>query len=293
MFPDGSFIDEWGLRRKAGKFYLDVASPAPLAHAEDVDEIENYAYWPDPNNDRSAEGLRKVARALDDAGYAVCGLLVGTGGPLETANHIRGFSKFMEDLHLRPRIARAILDKIVELQTEMVDMFLDEVGDYLTLMTTSDDLGSQRKGFFSLKTYRDLIKPAQGKVADAIHRKTKAKLLMHCCGNVEMYINDLIEIGIDVLNPVQPECPDMSLEDLKRKYGDKIAFHGGIGTQHILPRGTTSDVEKEVMRAIRAAAAGGGYVAAPSQMIQPDVPPQNVCALYDAVLKHGWYPIRL
>jgi uroporphyrinogen decarboxylase len=145
----------------------------------------------------------------------------------------------------------------------------------------------------SLRTYRKYIKPRQKKLNDLIHKKTDAKIYLHSCGNMEMYINDLVEIGVDVLNPVQPECPDMHLEDLKEKYGDKLTFCGGIGSQHILPRGSVYDVEAEVKRAIKAAAQGGGYIVAPGHVIQPEVSPWNICAMYDAVLKYGWYPIKL
>jgi uroporphyrinogen decarboxylase len=140
--------------------------------------------------------------------------------------------------------------------------------------------------------YRKFLKPRQKKIFDHIHSKTDAKLYLHSCGNVEIFINDLLEMGVDVLNPVQPECPDMNLATLKEKYGDKLTFCGGIGSQSILPRGTILEVEAEVKRALKAGAHGGGYIVAPGHIIQPDVPPENACALYDSVLKHGFYPIK-
>ena len=110
---------------------------------------------------------------------------------------------------------------------------------------------------------------------------------------MKTFIPDLIEIGVDVLNPIQPECPDMNLETLKEEYGEKMTFCGGIGSQSILPKGSIQDVEAEVIRAIKAGASGGGYIIAPGHMIQPDVPPWNIEALYSAAIKYGTYPINL
>ena len=108
-----------------------------------------------------------------------------------------------------------------------------------------------------------------------------------------MFIPDLIEIGVDVLHPIQPECPDMDLAILKKIHGDKIIFCGGIGSQKILPRGSVEDIYSEVRRAIKAGAPGGGYIVAPGHVIQPDVAPWNIEALYSAVVKYGEYPINM
>jgi uroporphyrinogen decarboxylase len=175
----------------------------------------------------------------------------------------------------------------------MYGMMLDQIGDYCTLVGVADDMGAQTSGLVNLETYRKFIKPRHKEIFDFIHKKTAGKIYLHSCGNVDMYINDFIEEGIDVLNPVQPECPNMGLKDLKDKYGDKITFCGGVSSQRVLPRGTPNDVKEEVIRVIKAAANGGGFIVAPGHIIQPEVPPWNVCALYDSVIKHGQYPIKL
>jgi uroporphyrinogen decarboxylase len=294
LFPNGSFIDDWGFHRKAGNTYLEFISPWALENAQTMEEIEEDPYWADIEKTYSVDGLAKRARRLDDAGYAVFVSCPNPGGGIfESASWRRGPHKLMEDMYLRPKMADAILEKVLELSLEAYGILLDEVSDFCTIVGTSDDLGSQNSGLMSLRTYRKYIKPRQKKLNDLIHKKTDAKIYLHSCGNMEMYINDLVEIGVDVLNPVQPECPDMHLEDLKEKYGDKLTFCGGIGSQHILPRGSVYDVEAEVKRAIKAAAQGGGYIVAPGHVIQPEVSPWNICAMYDAVLKYGWYPIKL
>lgn len=292
LFPDNSYIDECGFHRKAGELYLEFTSPAPLEHMDTVDEILGDPYWPDPEKDRSVEGLDRKAKRLDEAGYAAC-CVAPMGGPFEASWQRRGFNKFIEDIYFRPHIANALLDKVTDLLIQMYGMMLDQIGDYCTLVGVADDMGAQTSGLLSLKTYRDFIKPRHKKIYDFIHKRTAGKIYLHSCGNVEMYINDYIEEGVNVLNPVQPECPDMGLEGLKEKYGDKLTFCGGVSSQRVLPRGTPADVQAEVMRVLKAGAAGGGMIVAPGHIIQPEVPPWNVCALYDSVVKYGSYPIKL
>ncbi len=290
LFSDNSFTDEAGCHRKAGDLYMEVANPAILEFAQDVDEILYDPYWPEPERDFSADGLEKYARQIDDAGFAVC---ARRGSIFEPSWQRRGFNKLIEDMYIRPKIAETILDKVTEIQIKMFGMLLDEVGDYATLITTLDDLGAQTTALISPELYRKYLKPRQKKLIDYIHNKSEAKIFYHSCGDMEMFIPDLIEIGVDVLHPVQPECPDMELASLKEKYGDKITFCGGIGSQRILPLGTIDDVESDVKRVIKAAAQGGGFILAPGHVIQPDVPPWNIDAMYTAAIKYGAYPINL
>ena len=293
FFSDKSFIDNFGFHRKASKTYLEFSNPATLEFKEEKDEILNDPSWPEPEKDFTAVGLGKKAKKIDDANFAVCAVNLAGGGVFENSWLRRGFNKFMEDMYLRPTIAEAIMDKVTEQQIQFYNMLLDEVGDYATLVGVGDDLGAQTTSIVNPSIYKKFLKPRQKKIFDTIHKKTSAKLYLHSCGNVEPFISDLIEIGVDVLNPVQPECPDMDLTSLKAKYGDELTFCGGIGSQNILPQGSVSEVEAEVKRALKAGAREGGYIVAPGHIIQPDVPPENVCTLYDSVLKHGFYPINL
>jgi uroporphyrinogen decarboxylase len=290
FFPDNSFLDETGCHRKAGNLYMEFSDPAPLEFAQEVDEVLFDPYWLDPERDFSSEGLEKEARKIDDANYAVC---ARRGGIFEPSWQRRGFNKFIEDMYIRPKIAEAILDKVTEIQIIIFKMLLDEVGDYATLFTTLDDLGAQTTALINPALYRKYLKPRQKKLIDLIHSKSNAKIFYHSCGNMEAFIPDLIEIGVDVLHPLQPECPDMELKKLKNKYGDKMTFCGGIGSQNILPRGTTEEVKAEVKRVIREGAPGGGYIIAPGHTIQPDVPPWNIDMMYSATIKYGRYPINL
>jgi uroporphyrinogen decarboxylase len=175
-----------------------------------------------------------------------------------------------------------------------LEKYLDAVGPYIDLITFSDDLGSQRAPLISPRMYRRMIKPYQAEVIAAIKKRSKAKVFFHSCGNVYPFIGDLIEIGVDVLNPVQVSAGEMGdTGRLKREFGDKITFCGAIDTRWVLPHGTPDDVRGEVRRRIRDLAPGGGYILAAVHCIQPDVPPENVLAMFDEARVAGKYPLAL
>ncbi|MFQ6076164.1 MAG: uroporphyrinogen decarboxylase family protein, partial [Candidatus Bathyarchaeia archaeon] len=291
--PDGPYIGHFGLHRRGGDIYLELARPHALEYAETVEEVEEDPYWMEPEEEMSVEGLRKQAERIEGEGYAVVAPNPSYGGVFEASWFRRGFEKFIEDMYFRPKIATAIIDRVVKIQIALYDMLLDEVGDIVTVIGTGDDLAGQTAPILSPKIYRKYIKPAEKRVIDAVRRKTDAKVFFHACGYEVPFMDDLIEIGVDILHPVQPECPGQDLAMLKERWGEKLTFCGGVGSQHILPRGSPSEVEAEVKRCIEAAARGGGYIVAPGHCVQPEVPPWNLCAMYDAVLKYGEYPITL
>ena len=157
-----------------------------------------------------------------------------------------------------------------------------------------DDLGSQRAPFISTAMYRELIKPYHCELVSAIKERTQARILYHSDGNIYPLLNDLIETGIDVLNPVHVAARDMGdTARLKREFGSRLSFCGAIDTQQVLPHGTTDDVRREVRRRIKDLAPGGGYILASVHCIQPDVPPENVCALFEEAFVAGRYPITV
>ncbi|HID17814.1 TPA: hypothetical protein EYP26_05935, partial [Candidatus Bathyarchaeota archaeon] len=189
--------------------------------------------------------------------------------------------------------AEALLDKILELYIGFYDRYLSEVGDYVEMVEVGDDVGAQTGPIISPALLRKYIKPRWKKFYDFIHGKTKARVFHHSCGSVYIFLNEFIEAGVDVLNPIQPRAAMMDIGKIKREVGDKLALHGGIDIQRILPYGTTADVENEVKRVLKAAAPGGGYVLAGAHNIQADTPPENVLAMFKSALKYGSYPIKL
>jgi uroporphyrinogen decarboxylase len=160
------------------------------------------------------------------------------------------------------------------------------------VLVTGDDLGSQDSTMMSPADYRRLIKPHEAELLAAIHENCGAKVFFHSCGNVYPIVADLIDIGVDILNPVQVSAGEMAdTARLKREFGARLSFCGGIDTRDVMPNGTTDDVRAEVRRRIADLASGGGYIAAAVHCIQPDVPPDNVVAMCEEVLRSGTYPI--
>ena len=144
----------------------------------------------------------------------------------------------------------------------------------------------------SLETYRELVKPYQKRLWASIRERTDAKLFLHCCGSIKKLLPELIEIGVDIINPVQVSARDMDAKDLKREFGSKLTFGGGIDTQKVMPFGTPGDVENEVKARIRELAPGGGFVLTAVHNIQAGVKPENIIRMYGAALKYGKYPIN-
>lgn len=289
--PDGTLQDFLGLRRKKTGGYWWIVEH-PLANASDVSDIRNYR-WPDTSGVNICEGVETRAKHLDDDGWAVVSDFLFTG-PYNMALWLRGDTQFARDIYQRPDIANAILDEISRIQLELYSQFLDCVSDYALIVSVDDDFGTQSGLFLSPQHYRKFIKPRQMKLFHLIHNKTDAKILLHTCGTTTPLIGDFVDLALDIVNPMQP-CAKLNEDSfaIKRDFGDKICFHGGIDTQRVLPFGDAEGVESEVKYRIKAFAPNGGYILAPSQSIQSDVPTENVLTLFDAAFKYGRYPIDL
>ena len=291
---DGSLEDEWGLRFKSMGLYNEFIWNNPLKDIQDVSEIENHT-WPNTEAIGRTAGLEKEAKKLESEGWALStgtsGIIVG--GLFEIACWLRGLDKFMLDLYNQPKIACAILDRILKVYLELFDQYLDAIGDYVLMVMFTDDVGAQTQMIIPPRFYRQYLKPRHKKLFDLIHSKTDAKVFLHTCGSVDPVINDFIEVGVDILNPVQPRSYAMESTELKRKYGDRICFHGGFDIQQVLPFGKQKEIEDEAKRRIGAFGPGGGYIFGAAHNIQPDVPPQNVVSMYKAAEKFGKYPIKI
>jgi len=285
-------IDDWGVtwEQRPGVPYYEVMG-VPLKDVT-IYDLETYP-WPDLTHPDRFVGLAEEARAMhEDTPYAVIAL-----GYLTTFEHIqllRGLDQWLMDLAADPEFAHAIMRKVTDVMLAGVCEYLEVVGPYIDLLTFSDDLGTQRAPLISPKMYRKMVKPYQAELIAAIKARTKAKIFFHSCGNVYPLIGDFIEIGMDVLNPVQVSAGEMGdTARLKREFGDRITFCGAIDTGRVLPHGTPDDVRAEVRRRIKDLAPGGGYILSAVHCIQPDVPPENVLAMFDEARAAGTYPIRL
>ncbi|MBT9170673.1 MAG: Uroporphyrinogen decarboxylase [Actinobacteria bacterium] len=205
----------------------------------------------------------------------------------------RGFEDFYIDLGTHSKFATILLDGITEYFLAWFGEYLDTVGDYIQIIAQGDDLGMQDRMLLPPNLYRKYIKPRHQKVIELIKSKTRAKVFHHSCGAIFPLIGDLIEIGVDILNPIQPRAEGMDTWELKRVYGQSITFHGGVDVQTVLPRGTTDDVVEEVKERIASLGPGGGYILAASHNIQADVPPENIVAMFEAAQEYGQYPLQI
>ena len=284
------FTDYWGItwERSPSALYYHMRRP-PLQQAHTPAEIDGYN-WPDAAELLDVVGLSDLARRLRrDTDYAILGIHEGPGSIFEMAWHLRGLPEFMMDLASDADMAHALLRRLTDLAKETMAVFLSEVGGSIDIIQVGDDLGTQNGPLISPQMFRTMVKPYLAEFYALIHDLTPAKIMLHSCGSVYAMIDDLIEIGVDVLNPVQVSARDMDTQRLKAEFGDRICFCGGIDTHQVLPYGTPDDVREEVKRRIRDLAPGGGYLLAAVHAIQPDVPPENVCAMFDAALTYGRY----
>jgi uroporphyrinogen decarboxylase len=285
-----TFVDAWGVGwRRAeypGGYYWELHHH-PLAGAT-VADLDRYP-WPDPLDPALTAGLADELRALGESPYAV----VADGGFKsfwELGYMLRGLEQLLVDVAADPEFVAALMEKLLELNVKGTRRFLEIAGPYIQVFRAADDLATQTGLLMSPEAYRSVLKPVYRRYFDLVHSMTDAKLFYHSCGRVNELLDDLIEIGVDIINPVQVSAMGDTAE-LKRRFGPRVTFWGGIDTQRVLPHGTPAEVDEEVARRIRDLGPGGGYVVASVHNVQPDVPPENVLAMAEAVRRHGRYPL--
>jgi len=282
------FIDEWGIKWGKGPLYYDMIDH-PLKSAS-VDDLEAYP-WPDGHRQERYDGIEEQAEKLcENTDYAVVGQSLGAS-LFEHSWWMRGFENFMLDMHKRPDFANALLDKLLMIFLAFYEEYLDRIGKYVQLVQFGDDYGMQMGPIMRPQLFRRYIKPRLTRLYSYVHSRTKAMILHHSCGSIYSILDDLIEAGVDVLNPLQPSAFQMNAANIKKNFGDRLCFHGGVDIQRIMPFETPAGVRREVKRALRALAPGGGYILAGSHNLQADTPPENVVTLFDAARSYGKYPI--
>ena len=191
------------------------------------------------------------------------------------------------DLALNPEIVHYCLDKLFDLAYEDTRRIYEAIPGRVEISYVAEDLGSQHGLLFSLEQMRTFVLPRMKRMADLVH-SAGAFVFTHSDGSVRDVLADLIGIGTQVLNPIQWRCPGMEREPLKRDFGDKLIFHGGVDNQQTLPFGTVEDVRQEVIDNYRLLGAGGGYILAPCHNVQANTAPENVIAMYETGYNEGW-----
>jgi uroporphyrinogen decarboxylase len=297
--PDGSILDAWGIGRRLiqlpGGSQLNEVSYCPLENIDpDEYDLDDYA-WPDPNDPGFIEGLEEEAQQLyEETDLALMGRF---GGPvMEMGTYLRGFETWLMDLVLYPDFSKDLLNRIADIQIALDEAGIKAAGKYLSIFKLSgEDLGTQTSTLFSYQVWEEIIYPVlsrRWKAARAAldkHDASHVKMMLHSDGAFRPFIPDIIKAGVDVLDPIQKVCPGMELEGLKRDFGDQLVFHGSVDTQYYLPRGTVAEVREETKYCIDTLGKDGGLILGPSHFIQPDVPPENVVAMYTTAREYGRY----
>ena len=292
IFEEGgyyAFVDRWGSKlhmpKKGGLYFDWVDFPIKETTMAALDAYR----WPKPDPDEVNSQLGLQAKALyENTDYALVGSAVIGGGIFEQPARVMGLQNFLMALITAPAFADRLMETITDIYIESCNKYLEQVGPYIQVFTYWDDLAGQNGWIINPEMYRRMIKPKQKRLVEAIKKKTKAKLFYHSCGATRDLIPDLIEIGFDILNPVQVSAKDMNTKELKNEFGREMVFWGGgVDTQHVLPFGKPQEVADEVKRRIDDLAPGGGYVFAVVHNIQAFVPPENIVVAFDTALQYG------
>ena len=247
--------------------------PGALAEAESLAELQAFD-WPPPD---LLDHAALPALCARHDGFA---LIYGFADVWQRPALVRGWERFFLDMAERPEWAHLLCRKFTDFYLEDYTRAAAATGGRIDLYLVISDLGSQRGPLISPAMFREFAAPYLSEVFDRIH-ELGGRAMFHSCGAIERFIPDLIELGVDLLDPIQPIGAEMQPERLKAEYGERLCFHGGIDMQRLLPRGTADEVRTQVRRYCDVLGAGGGYILSPAHLFQPDVPPENILAMYD------------
>ena len=281
--PDGSpYVDPWGIRYARNGPFVNLLE-SPLHHAATAKQVESHA-WPRACNLFTTAGLAEEARHMyDKTDYALVARNPLTAGFLDRACQLMGAPVFLTALIATPEVAHSIVARLLVIYKDVYAMFLDAVGPYVQMVEVADDLGTQHSLLISPAMYREYLKPAERELYGLIHEKApQAALFRHCDGAIAPLIPDLIEVGVDVLNPVQTSSKGMAAQDLKSTYGKAITFHGAVEGME----GPVDRLVAEVRERIDVFAPRGGFVLASCNHMV-DVPPENILAMFGAAREYG------
>ena len=292
--PDGTTEDLWGVRRRTVTVlgptfqwsYKEVVE-SPLAGATTAAEVDAYPRWPSPDWWDYAPLPHQCRRHADYAVVLGADRLDRTA-QVKPAFYLRGMERFLTDLVLEPRLAEAILRHITEYYLEYNRRVFEATKGLADIFLMGDDFGTQQGPIVSLDLWRKYFRPGFRRFVDLAHAYG-LKVMHHTCGSVRQLIPEFVDAGLDILQSLQPRAAGMDLRKLKREFGRHISFHGSIDIQHVLPRGTPDEVRRHARQQLRAGMPGGGFIVCTAHDILPDVPTENVVALFEAYHQFGSY----
>lgn len=273
----------WGVPLRgieAGAARYDEVAAAPMADFENIRQVDEYPWWPDPDLflvDAAAVRAREVS-----AEFAVIGPWVSC---FEIYCQLRGLEQSMIDLVTEPELVDAILDRVEAIQTTMMKRYFQKAAEWTDLVFISDDVGGQNGLLISPAAWRRHLEPRLKRWCDLVHA-AGIRVFFHSDGGFEPLIGPMIDCGIDVLNPIQHICPGMDMAELKRKYGARVIFHGGVDNQSVLPFGTPEQVRAEVRSCLATLGAGReGFICCSCHNVQAGTPVENILAMVDEMRK--------
>jgi len=251
----------------------------PLGRVTTVREVEEYP-WPSVDWFDYSHLSAEIDRINRDERYCINFFV---GGAFETPWYMRGLPRFLMDLVECPDVAEAICQHATEFYKQRALRALEESKGRIDMVYSGGDIGTQRGMMLAPELWRKRIKPYSTQLIRTF--KDMGLITMyHSCGSIVPVIEDLIEMGLDILDPIQPLAQGMEAAGLKQRFGDRLTFHGGIDEQRLLPHGTPGDVRREVLRLMEMLGKDGAYIVCPAHAIQPDTSPENVMAIYDTAL---------
>jgi len=291
MDKNGNVIDEWGIGRK----YIDeygMVTYYPLADA-DYFSIDNYK-WPIPKDPGRIEGIEKQSRQwYEETDYSITATTAVSGIMFEIAMYLRGPEQFLMDLYVNKKFAHKLINKITKISTQIYLYYLKPSGKYIDWVEYSEDFGMQDRPFISKEVFQEFFTKPHKEMFEAVKQVApNAKTFLHTCGSIRELIPCFIEMGVEILNPLQPSSKDMNSFELKKEFGKDLIFHGGVDIQHGIC-GTKEQAASEAKKRIEALAPGGGYIFAPTNHFQPDIPVENFFEIYRIAREFGKYPIKV
>jgi len=252
----------------------------PLSEATTIEELEQYC-WPDPDWFDYSDMRQRLGEWTEFA------IMCSGGSVFQHPTYVRGMDTLMLDMAANPEMANFVFDKFTDFYYEFYRRIFEQAGDLIDIFALADDLGMQNSLLISPRMFEKFVAPRLQKMADLAHQYD-IKLLLHSCGDIQKIIPRLIELGLDVLDPIQPEAMDPLA--IKAEFGKQLCLRGGISAQQTLTRGTVDDVVAETQRIMKHLAPGGGYIVAPGHpVLTVDVPTENIIAMYETAFTHGVY----
>jgi uroporphyrinogen decarboxylase len=282
-FPDGSYKDVWGIRWRpmphTGGVYYEIAE-GPFENIKDFGEIGEHP-WPNPEWWDMENLISQIGSWDKDIEFALCFDDFGDpGGFYEIAGYMRGMERLLFDMAERPDIVNEIISAVTDFFCVLAERLFSRLGNRIDLIWTSDDIAHQHGLIMSTSMWQDLIYPHHKRFNQRVH-EMGGTIMYHSCGSIMEAIPGLIDMDIDVLDVLQFSADNMAPDDIKRRYGDTLSFHGGADIQHMLPNSSQTEVVETISQIITTMGRGGGFVLSPCHAVQIDTPPENIVAMFE------------